>query len=336
MKRSRRPSRLSHPGWSSVAVSLALAGVSVVAPAQTATAQVTDIPTDRARELMKEGDVQYGKQEWVKARTAYIAAWALKKHWSIAASLGDTELRMGLHQEAAEHLAAMLTLSPPEDRRKDGEKLLAEAKQHVGTIDLRVEPSGTDVSVNGEPRGRTPLAAPIFLKPGTHTIELKKVGFLSRGKTLEVQRGATEVVTVQLEPEGGVAPGGPKGPQGPTPPGGPGKGQPPEPRPLWPAVLLGVGGGTLLVGGASLLGAAFAVRGGADDDLGSTFCDAANPACDESNGALDTANTLGAAGLTGLIVGALSLGGMALYLAIPDSSVQVKTTGTGLFVEGSF
>jgi hypothetical protein len=308
-------------------------GWAVVAP-QEAPAQVTDIPTDRARELMKEGDVQYGKQEWVKARTAYIAAWALKKHWSIAASLGDTELRMGLHQEAAEHLAAMLALSPPEDRRKDGEKLLAEAKQHVGTIDLRVEPSGTDVSVDGEPRGRTPLATPIFLKPGTHTIELKKVGFLSRGKILEVQRGATEVVTVQLEPEGGIGPG--EGPEGPTPPGGPGKGVPPEPRPLWPAVLLGVGGGTLLVGGASLLGAAFAVRGGADDDLGSTFCDAASPACDESDGTLDTANTLGAAGITGLIVGALSLGGMALYLAIPDSSVQVKTTGTGLLVEGSF
>jgi hypothetical protein len=286
-----------------------------------AEAQVTDVQTDRARELQKEGDAQFAKQEWAKARAAYLAAWALKKHWTVVASLGDTELRMGLHQEAAQHLSEMLTLNPPPDARAGAERMLVDAKKHVATLELRVEPAGVDVSVDGEPRGKTPLASPIFLKPGTHTVELKKVGFLSRGKTLDARPGATETLELRLEAEStgpGGGPTGPKGPEGPKPP------PPPEPAPVWPTFLLGGVGVAGLGIGITLSVLSAGKVGEVEDTVDACLTPISATCLDDADALRGTAQSFEVGAIVSFVVGGLAGVGALTYALVTSSSDEPK------------
>jgi hypothetical protein len=302
----------------------ALAGPAFVTPS-VAFAQPTSVETERARALQKEGDTQFSKKEWAKARTAYIAAWAVLQHWSLAASLGDTELRMGLHQEAAEHLALMLTMSPPDDVRNTGESLLVEAKKHVGTVVLQIEPAGTDVSINGEFVGKSPLPTAVFLKPGVHTVELKKVGFLSRGKTLDVKAGSSLTEPLTLEPEsqtgpkGPGGPEGPKGPQGPQGPEGPGKKPPPEPAPVWPTVVLA--GASVAGIGLGITFTALSAQKASDIDETTACPDPVSAAClQEVDDLRSAGNAFQIGAIVSFVVGGLAGVGALTYAIVTSSS----------------
>jgi hypothetical protein len=303
------------------ALCVALALAAFVAP-HVVSAQPTEVEIERARALQKEGDTQFSNKEWAKARTAYIAAWAVLKHWSLAASLGDVELRMGLHQEAAEHLALMLTMSPPEDARKSGTAMLVEAKKQIATVDLRIEPAGTDVSVNGEFRGKSPLPTTLFLKPGTHSVELKKVGFLSRGKTLDVKAGSSEIVTLTLDPDTSTGPKGPEGPQGPE---GPKKVPPPEPAPVWPTIVLA--GASVAGIGLGITFAALSAQKASDIDDTTTCPNPVSLACLDEVDELRSAGTSFQIGsIVSFVVGGLAGVGALSYAIVSNSSDEPAAT----------
>ena len=68
---------------------------------------------EKSRELFREANEHVQRKEWTKARAALLAAWSLGKHYSIAANLGECELALGRHPDAAQYLdyarlAAML------------------------------------------------------------------------------------------------------------------------------------------------------------------------------------------------------------------------------------
>ena len=143
-------------------------------------------------------------------RDRYLAAWALKKHWQIATNLGDAELRTGRPRDAAEHLAFALRegaeMSPAQ---RDGvQKALDDAKKQVATIDVQITPEGADVVIDGAFVGRSPLADPVFLAPGEHTVEVQKVGYVARSEKVAASAGAVTPLRVELVAEGatGAAP----------------------------------------------------------------------------------------------------------------------------------
>ncbi|EED36240.1 conserved domain protein [Luminiphilus syltensis NOR5-1B] len=69
-----------------------------------------------------------------------------------------------------------------------------------GVIDLTTTPSGANVTVNGEFRGRTPLA--ISLKPDReHRVQLSKAGYQRQSRTLNVDRGTSDTLSLTLQPE---------------------------------------------------------------------------------------------------------------------------------------
>ena len=150
-----------------------------------------DAVTDKARELHKEGDALYEKGDFARARAAYLGAWLLKKHWQIALNLGDVEVRLGLYRDAAEHLAFYLRESakeeppPPEAR-----KLYDQARASVGTLEITSSAAGAEIAVDGKVVGVTPLADPVFVEPGEHTVEVRQAAdFVT--KVLTVKRGET-------------------------------------------------------------------------------------------------------------------------------------------------
>lgn len=133
----------------------------------------SDVATDKARQLHVEGDDLYTQGDYARARVAYVAAWALKKNWQLAGSLGDCELKLGFYRDAAEHLAYFLRVSPMQPPSGNATKLYKEAQAKIARLDIAIDLPGADVVVDGKFVGKSPLEDPIFVDPGSHAVEIR-------------------------------------------------------------------------------------------------------------------------------------------------------------------
>ena len=244
-----------------------------------------------ARERFQEGVKYYDQKKYDDARAAFLQAYALKKHPAVLLNLAQSELHSGHEADAAKHFSKFLRdakeSSPAE--KADAQKGLDAAKSKVAEINLRVSQSGAEVFIDNTSQGKAPLAGPIYLKPGNHTLEARKNG---KAGTVNVNAAAGVTNTVNITigappttmsgagaapppagaapPMGGGPPAGPTGPAtGAPPPGGPGQagggfkmdtGGERQPFLDWAAhnKLAWVGGGITLVGLGAGIGFAVA------------------------------------------------------------------------------
>jgi hypothetical protein len=114
-----------------------------------------------------------------EGKTLLLRAWAIRHTYDIASALGQLELALDEPRDAAEHLDFALRNFPPqqsaaalEDVRAD----FAKAKARVGSVSVHVSLPGAQVFVDGKFVGTAPLAAPLFLDPGKHTIAAEEAG----------------------------------------------------------------------------------------------------------------------------------------------------------------
>ncbi len=157
--------------------------------------------TDVARKLYEDGRAFYRQKEFAKARSAFLAAWALRRHWQVAGNLGDSERRLGLFRDAAEHLAfavrvgASDTVAQAQDRAQAQEDvsrmraILDEVTREVATVKVSSTQSGSEIWLDGKHVGQIPLDDPMFLDPGQHTIETRAAGQSLTKISLNVNRG---------------------------------------------------------------------------------------------------------------------------------------------------
>jgi hypothetical protein len=75
---------------------------------------------------------------------------------------------------------------------------LAVIKNLVGTVALTVTEAGATVSVDEQPAGATPLATPLVLDLGKHTLGVTKEGFATAEQTVVVSGGAQTAIAVAL------------------------------------------------------------------------------------------------------------------------------------------
>lgn len=305
----------------------------------------SDVQTDRARQLHKEADELFKKNDFERARVAYLAAWALKKHFQIAASLGDCELRLGRYRDAAEHLTFALRELPAtsdwQSVRDGATKMLADAKTHVGAVTLTVNVADADVSVDQTVVGKTPLLDPIFLDPGAHTIEVKKVGFIAKRVDVDAKAGKTEPQDVTLDSEGSTTGAGGAPPDSTsTGTGGAGGGSS-TPPPSGKSVPLIVSGTVLAVVGvgigATLVGVGASAAGDRDELLGKLGGDSPcsvgtifGTECEQIVEKDDSYLALSTGGGIALGVGA-GLGIATLIYALVPSGSSEKKLATFLF-----
>jgi hypothetical protein len=172
------------------------------APATQPTASTPDAAlTDKARELYIEGQKAGTKKKWGEAYANLLAAWSLKRHWQIAGVLGWVEVELGKYRDAAEHLAHYLREAPKDKvkERQSAEVLLVEARKRVGALQLKVEPAGAEVVVDGQILGKAPLSTEVFVDPGTKVIEARRDGYAPAKRTIEATAGApTQMVAMSL------------------------------------------------------------------------------------------------------------------------------------------
>ncbi|WP_437652304.1 PEGA domain-containing protein [Sorangium sp. So ce1182] len=155
----------------------------------------SDAMSDKARKLYIEGVMASEKDRWADAYASFVAAWALQKHYTIAGGMGTCELMLQKYRDAAEHLAIYVreiekdATTTPEERAAAVETY-AKARAKVGAVVVGVNVQGADVLVDGARVGTAPLADPVFVEPGAHTITVKREGYVPSEKKVEVGAGS--------------------------------------------------------------------------------------------------------------------------------------------------
>lgn len=144
------------------------------------------------RNWVREGTVASAKSDWEGAHAALSKAWELKPLPMIAANLGYVEIKMGRYREAAAHLQYFLE-NPPTDhpeRQSEAEQRLAECRKHIAVVKVSTNVVGARVALDNLVVGHSPLSSPIFLDPGTYTIEISHSGHQPDQRTTTVQAGS--------------------------------------------------------------------------------------------------------------------------------------------------
>ncbi|HMA93739.1 MAG TPA: PEGA domain-containing protein [Polyangiaceae bacterium] len=78
---------------------------------------------------------------------------------------------------------------------------LSEEKKHVVTVDVVVREEGATVSVDGVAVGVTPLQTPVFVEPGRHILIVRKAGYKTVDRNVDLPAGSTDTWDVTLKEE---------------------------------------------------------------------------------------------------------------------------------------
>ncbi len=265
------------------AVLALLMGVPGLAPAQPSSApsgqaapQVADRASDvtETAKTLKLGEEAYESGRFQQSYEYFLKAWARKKTYDVASFLGACELRLNLFRDAAEHLAYALRLLPP-TTPLGPEKLirdkLASARLNVGTVRIKTNVPTATLKIDGRATDQPPTQDELYVDPGQRTFELSAHGYESAKRMIDVARGDTRELTIDLTAirtpvalplhKAGATEGSAAGAAGEATSG---RSEAPAHPSYVPAFV--AGGATILAGGAGLVFLLLSMR--ADDDAG--------------------------------------------------------------------
>lgn len=170
---------------------------------------VSEEDMTRAEALHREGKALMKAGKYAEALEKYTAAYNLQETFSIAANIGQLELLLGRHRDAAEHMARALRLHGKEAKPEAVAALQRNfelAKQEVGALRVYVDPEGANVKVDERWYGWTELHEEIFVDPGAHAIEAKQSGYQVTQETITIGKGEHQDVRLTLAPVAALSP----------------------------------------------------------------------------------------------------------------------------------
>jgi hypothetical protein len=199
---------MNHQNLRLLAVCAALTVPAVTsAPAWAQPGQAIDANTlTRQRQLFDQGNKLYDVGKLAEAEASYLEAWRLKKSFDVAGNLGNLEADLKHWQRAAEFISYAIREFPAGGKpglRDELLRRLAEVQKQVGGVRLVINRPGAEVFVDGRSVGTTPLLDNVFLDPGPHQIEVRLDGYPSAQAAVNVVRGQTQEVALNLAARSG-------------------------------------------------------------------------------------------------------------------------------------
>ncbi|HEV8244613.1 MAG TPA: hypothetical protein VGP93_02465 [Polyangiaceae bacterium] len=168
-------------------------------PTSRALADEDDTATSMARERFKEGVQYFDQKQYDKARVAFMQAYALRRHPAVLLNLAQSELRSGHEADAAKHFSMYLreAKDATASEKEGAEAGLFAAKAVVGEVAVKVDTEGATVFVDGNEEGLSPLPDPVYMTPGSHSVEARKEG-KSNKATLTAKAGEASEIGLRL------------------------------------------------------------------------------------------------------------------------------------------
>lgn len=158
---------------------------------------------------VRRGDKARLAGRWSEAALAYANALAgaeragltPEKRAPILGELGLSELALGKHRDAAEHIYLSLknrgALSP--DQRWRYEQGQKKVEREVGMLFIGVDPPDAEVLVDAKPLAARKSSHVVFVEPGKHTVRARLAGYVDEVVSLDAPKGSWPSVSLQLE-----------------------------------------------------------------------------------------------------------------------------------------
>lgn len=188
MKPSAKDHSLRHVLYAVPLIGVLCAPLSAVAQQPQPTASQTQYR--KAYKAMEQG-------QWSDAKSLLLDLWNKAQTYDVAESLSHVEFHAGNFAASARYMSFAIDNTPPQDSPRNLEarrSKLAEAKAHVGTVQVSVAQPAVEVIVDGETVGVSPLRSPVFLEPGRHMIGVRSAnGDLEPKPLVVIAGGAYQV-----------------------------------------------------------------------------------------------------------------------------------------------
>lgn len=166
------------PTRTAVALSLGLLLAATTASAQSE----VDAAIARGVSLRREGRDQ-------AALEVFEGVWRSSHAPRALAQVALAEQALGRWVEAEAHLVEALGASGDawvRDHLGVLQPALADIRRHVGRLDVRGEPAGAEVVIDGQRRGALPLEAALRVPTGSVTFTVRREGYLPVTRTVQV------------------------------------------------------------------------------------------------------------------------------------------------------
>lgn len=177
-----------------VCAAVALLALPAVAQDEAARAQ--------ARAQFGLGVQRYEAADYRGALEAFQEAYRLAPHPTVYVNLANCYERLNRPLESLAHFERFLAEAenPTRQQRREVEAAISRLRSMIAELRLTIAPDGASVSIDDAETRRAPILEPIRLAPGTHSIEVRMAGHVTSRRSVTLNAGETQRLTIRLEP----------------------------------------------------------------------------------------------------------------------------------------
>jgi hypothetical protein len=161
-------------------------------------------PADDAEKLIRNGIELRKAHDDASAAREFQKAYDEVHTPRSAGHLGLAEQALGRWEDAERHVSEALHATA-DDWVAKNRATLADAlgiiQGHLGRVEVIGDPPGADVSINGRPAGKLPLAEAVPVSAGEVDVELRASGYVSAQRTLTIVAGQYQRLVLHLVKE---------------------------------------------------------------------------------------------------------------------------------------
>lgn len=174
----------------------------VLALLSMSTASAQPSAEERAREHFERGLEQYDAGFFPAALAEFDAAYALSPNVAILYNLGRVHTQLGDWVKAVSAFERFLAGGEAETRRRrrEVERLLAEARSRVGRLWVETNIEGAVIAIGGSDVATTPLTQAIPVNAGEVAIAARATGHDTASQTISIAGGEERTVRLELRP----------------------------------------------------------------------------------------------------------------------------------------
>ena len=158
--------------------------------------------TAAAREHFQKGLAAYTDERFAEAADEFDQAYKLSPAFKLLYNIGQVDVALGRSVEAVDAFDRYLkhgAAAIPEARRREVAAEIVRQLARIGSIAIRTFPDGAEIRIDGRLRGRTPLARPVRLNAGRHTIEALLTGYTTQSREIDVVGKSDSAIEMTLE-----------------------------------------------------------------------------------------------------------------------------------------
>ena len=171
------------------------------APAEQAV--VEDPARREASTRFRRGVELYGEGNFEAALIEFQRTYDVAPSFRVLYNIGQAHLALRHYIDALQAFERYLEEggdAVPAERREALVRQVQDLRNRTGTVMVRTSVPGATVSIDDEPRGTTPLDAPIALDVGRHRIEVRASGFEATTRAIALAGGENATLAFELVP----------------------------------------------------------------------------------------------------------------------------------------